>query len=215
VADGEERKKQSPLVWVLGGCGGVLVLGVCIACIGPSVFGMAMMGLDDMSFGGTPPVPTPWPVETYDAAGLTGGPVLPLPAGPIRPSLAQLDPSQDLAPRRVRFVIASVAQSTRFSVGQECVAVIERRMLEGSDYRCHADVSCGEMVLYGGPSQGFFPCQMLMNDRRDVTGSDDASTEVDGDAEFRIDTTISHIAMRDTTGALGEYNIAGTMLAIE
>ena len=55
MSDGEDRKKQSPLTWVLGGCGGVLLLGVCLVCIGPSFFGMAMMGLNAGKTGSKAP----------------------------------------------------------------------------------------------------------------------------------------------------------------
>jgi hypothetical protein len=214
VSDGEEKKKQSALVWVLGGCGGVLVLGVCLTCVGPSAISAVMMG-GDLFGSSVPPAMPATPVYPYDAAALTGGPVLPDPSGPIRPPFAFVDPSQDLRPRVVRFVVASASGAPGVTPGMECSAVVERRMRTAADYWCKTQVRCGDVLLYGGADHGFFPCQLLMNERRDVTGSDGETFASDGDGAFEIDTTVNRITVRDVGGALGEFSVVGDVTAIE
>jgi hypothetical protein len=215
MSDDGEKKKQSPLVWVLGGCAGVTLLGLCAMCVGPGI--VSWLFTADLFGSSTTPIAYPPPIPAYDAAGLEG-PVLPPISGPVRPAggVNDVDPLTDLASRRVVFLITRADGARAPAVGTECTASIERRVEGTGGYRCHADVTCGATLLYGGESQGFFPCQLVMDPRRNVTGSDTAMTGGDGDALFEIDTTVDRVHLEDDGGGtLGVYNIDGTVLRIE
>lgn len=218
MSDDGEKKKQSPLVWILGGCAGVTMLGLCVMCVGPGFASWIFSG-SDLFGSSVTPVAYPAPlVPAIDAAGLTGGPVVPASTGPVRPANGtnDLDPLTDLAPRRVFFLITGAEGARAPAIGTQCTAEVERRVDGSGGYRCHADVTCGAVLLYGGDAQGFFPCQLLMDPRRNVTGSDTSLTAGDGDALFEIDTTVDRVHLADdATGAQGQYRIDGTVLRIE
>jgi hypothetical protein len=73
---GSSKPPTSPLVWIAGGCGVLVVLYVLLSCVMPAVI-FGVMGLTGMGGGGaaTPATPVGTPYDLGPPS--TGGPMLP------------------------------------------------------------------------------------------------------------------------------------------
>lgn len=194
-----EPQSNSALIWVLVGCAGLLVLGLC----GATGFGVwrYLEASTTAPYPGPAPVPTPMPTPPYPAppSGPAPGP------GPSLPA----PPQMGVSPRTVTATVTSVTGSSPVAVGATCGFNVERHTRpDPPGFWCRAQITCGGTLLYGGPSAGFFPCQLFEQPRRDVTGEDDMTTASDTDAAMRIDTRTGTLSIRDdSAGTHGQYTV--------
>jgi len=206
MAEGD--RKGNPWLWLAGGCGGLLVLGVLGACIGPSVVGLLMM--PEMARP-APSYPGPGVQQEYSGPG---GPVLPEPPGPVAPPPGSAATATDRISRTVVFRLDEVEGQIPYPAGTECSATVERRP-RADGYWCKADADCAEELLYGGEGQGFFECTMTDPPASRIVGSDDTPTVDDGDPTFRIDTDTDTIVITDdASGPRGAFTLRGTITGL-
>lgn len=188
-----EPQSNNTLIWVLVGCAGLLVLGLC----GATGFGVWLY-LEDSRTAAPMPVPTPTPYPAPPSGPAPGpGPALPAP------------PQMGASPRTITATVTSVTGSSPVAVGATCGFNVERHTRpDPPGFWCRAQISCGGTLLYGGPSAGFFPCQLFEQPRRDVTGEDDMMTGSDTDAAMRLDTRAGTLSIRDdSAGPHGQYTL--------
>ena len=185
-------ESNAKIYWVLGGCGAVLLLGIC-ALGGLAVWvAVSSQGDDDLLATPEPPLPLPGDPATGDP--------LPPPSGMHDPFGAE--------PRMVRAVVTRVDGSRPVEEGEVCSFAVERRRVQGGAVLCQTQVVCGGKLLYGGANAGYFPCTMGAPPEREVVGREDHTTREDQDAAFHIDTRDRRIAVRDdATGAHGAYSL--------
>lgn len=152
------------------GCGIALLVSMCF---GPSLFGLfgAFWARSAYEMPVAPPPPPP-------ASAGVGGPHMPLPPG------ASLGPS--LLPRvSLVLTVAETSGASGVVVGDTCALEVDYDS-STPGLECHASLSCGMDVLYGGETQGFFPCDPGAGLDGLHTGIDGAPTAEDGDARFWI-----------------------------
>lgn len=198
-----EGEKDNTALYVLLGCAGLLVLGLC-AATGVGVW----MVMEQAS--SAPPVayPTPAPIP---------GPTVPTPPPPIAPTPfppstgPALPPPPSFAPPMlVRATIDSIEGASPVAVGTACEFTVERQPSpeQPSGYWCRTQIVCGGRLLYGGPSAGFFPCTLGEGTPRTVVGQDVETTSVDTDASMSIDTSTATLTIRDdSAGPFGAYGV--------
>ena len=109
----------------------------------------------------------------------------------------------------VTATVTSVTGTSPVPVGATCGFTVERHARpEPPGFWCRAQISCGGMLLYGGASAGYFPCELSEQPRRDVVGEDDMMTGSDTDAAMRLDTRMGMLTIRDdATGPHGQYTL--------
>ncbi len=95
------------------------------------------------------------------------------------------------------------------TVGATCTFDVERHSrAEPPGFWCRAQISCGGVLLYGGPNAGYFPCQLYEEPRRDVVGREDMTTAMDSDAAMSLDTRQGSLVVRDdASGPYGTYSV--------
>ncbi|MEO0323217.1 MAG: hypothetical protein AAF447_09685 [Myxococcota bacterium] len=221
----EAPKGDNALVYVLAGCGVLLVIGLCVV----TGFGMYVIsqqtstavtipepgpipnppGPDAREFPpypDTPPAPpgTPPPGAT-GPGGATPAPSLPPPPPP---------PAELL----VEFEVEVVGGAARVAPGDRCTFPVSLQPRPGASPWCRAEVRCAEQLLYGGGSAGFFECSFspaTEDAPGAVVGGEDQTSGVDGDAAFRVDTLGGVVTVRDDAGAAsGAYSVRGKVIEV-
>lgn len=205
-----EDGKRSPWTYVAVGCGGLVLLGVIGSCVGPAIIG-AFLAWQGGSAAVSPPVPvTGQNLWTPDASAGGAGPMLPEPPGQLQPSLAGSD-----RPVTMTVTLSRASGPEGLAAGHACTAVVRPPARNGQSL-CQGEVRCGDRVLYGGSSNGYFGCEIQWVPSLRVTGRDDATASEDGDAAIEIDTTTELIRVRDdATGPHGVFEIEGRVVQVQ
>lgn len=222
--------KGSGVAWIVIGCGALFFLSLCVA--GGAAFYIAG-GMGMTTPAGPPPVPappTPMPMQPVPGQPvpfqpIPGQPVPlpppPVPSGPSGPVPMPPPPMpagpSDPNPRRVRATVTSMLGSVGVRVGDSCAFDVERLPRDDGSFWCRAQVVCNNVLLYGGPTAGFFDCQLIeANGRRDVIGGESATTPTDRDAAMQIDTPQHKLEVWDDQGgALGAFRMEARVESVQ
>ena len=140
----------------------------------------------------------------------TTQPKAPLPIPPPGPAVPQIPP-----PSSSLQVMATIVSNTdsKPSVGERCTFRVEEiaNPDQVSGYWCHTRFRCGGRDIYGGPSNGYFPCTITRSSgtsRAEIVGQDSETTATDTDASFELNTVAGTLAIADdSTGALGTFKL--------
>ena len=101
-------------------------------------------------------------------------------------------------------------------LSDKCEFLVRRRTKEDSSFECNAQVLCGDKLLYGGPGRGFFPCTLYEGQRRDVVGTDGATTAQDQDAALILNTRSGVMRIWDDEhGQLGAFRVEAEILSVQ
>ena len=172
---------NTALIWVLIGCAGFLVLGLC------GFSGLAVWLYLDRQEEFTDPFPAPPP--------------------PADPTPFPTDAVQE-TPREITATVTNVTGNAPVQVGTMCHFSVERRpSFDG--YWCLTQINCGAARLYGdGVNNGFFNCTLHEQPRRDVVGADTEMTSNDTDAAMQLDTRQGKLQLSDdNAGMHGAYTL--------
>ena len=205
-------QSDNQTVWVLVGCAGLLILGLCVlAGFGAWLF----YGYREVSQLGDP-APTPGPALPPDpgpALPPDPGPALPPDPGPVLPP----PPAMDQNPRTVTATVTATTGSAPVSVGTSCSFDVERHpRAEPPGFWCRAQIRCAGILVYGGSNAGYFPCELFDEPRRDVVGVDDSTTATDTDAAMSLDTREGTLTIRDdASGPYGAYSIEARVTLVQ
>lgn len=190
------QSNNNALIWGLVGCAGLLILGLCVATgVG------AWFYLERVEQEASGPVVTvPGPAQPPGV-----GPAQPPGPGPMLPPPPSMEPN----PRMVTATITTTSGTAPVGVGTTCSFAVERHARSAPPgYWCRAQITCGGLLLYGGPAAGFFPCELHEQPRRDVVGRDDSTTAMDTDASMELDTRQGTLTIRDdASGPFGAYSV--------
>ncbi|MEM9069910.1 MAG: hypothetical protein AAGE52_15465 [Myxococcota bacterium] len=190
------QPQNNTVIWVLIGCAGLLVLGLCVATgIGVWMY----MGQDSTVVTTPPAYPQPQPIPQPGP-----GPALPPP------------PTMDVSPRMVTASVSSVGGSAPVQAGASCGFAVERHPHpDPPGYWCRAQIVCNGLLLYGGGNSGYFPCSLHDQPRRDVVGRDEQTTAQDTDASMILDTQQGTLTIRDdASGPHGAYTLEARITAV-
>jgi hypothetical protein len=123
--------------------------------------------------------------------------------------------SENESPRVVRAEVTLAEGNTGVRIGDKCEFLVRRHLTDGS-FECNAQVMCSEHLLYGGPMRGYFPCKLYEGDRRDVVGTDAATTEQDQDGAFVLDTRSGVMRIwDDARGTAGKFKIEADIISVQ
>ena len=101
-------------------------------------------------------------------------------------------------------------------VGSLCAFPVDSRERPDGAQWCNAQIVCGGELLYGGPTGGDFPCELLDAPRPGVRGEDDATHATDDDAAMRLDSEAETLEVwDDETGDYGAFRVAATVEAVD
>ncbi|MEM1413258.1 MAG: hypothetical protein AAGH15_00070 [Myxococcota bacterium] len=220
----EPDKGENTLVYVLAGCGVLLVVGLCvIAGVGVWVISSSE---ELVPYHDPPPSTSPAPgfpaPSVPSSPGAPSAPALPSPGGKPPPSAQpSLPPPPQPVPIRgveVEWEVEVVGGAARVTPGTRCTFNVLLRPRPDRGPWCQAEVRCGGQLLYGGGTAGFFECSFSdagPDGPGAVVGGEDLTTEADGDAAFRIDTLGGVIDIRDdATSANGELSVRGRVVGV-
>jgi hypothetical protein len=133
-----------------------------------------------------------------------------------------VDPTNDMPPpsnpnpRVVRAEVVRVEGKAGVRLSDKCEFLVRRRTKEDQSFECNAQVLCGDKLLYGGPGRGFFPCTLFEGQRRDVVGSDGATTAQDQDAALYLDTRSGVLRIWDDDHGLhGQFRVEADVLSVQ
>ena len=122
----------------------------------------------------------------------------------------------DPNPRVVRAEVVRVEGKPGVRLSDKCQFLVRRRTKEDESFECNAQVLCGDKLLYGGPGRGFFPCTLYEGQRRDVVGTDGATTAQDQDAALFLDTRSGVMRIWDDDhGLLGSFRVEAEILSVQ
>ena len=205
-----EGEKDNGALYVLLGCAGLLIVGLCVAT-GIGTW-MVFEQTSSPVYGPTTPapyVPPPTPVVPVPPTG-PGAPGTP--GGPGGPSVGPaLPPPPSFAPPAlVRATVEGIEGASPVAVGSACEFTVERHPepSQPSGYWCRTQIVCGGRLLYGGPSAGYFPCTLSEGAPRTVVGRDVETTSSDTDAAMTLDTTTGELTvLDDASGPFGAYTV--------
>jgi hypothetical protein len=107
------------------------------------------------------------------------------------------------------------ASGNRLTVraGEPCMFQIEypERSDQPGVRWCHTVARCGSVRLYGGTTNGFFPCTFSLSPPA-VRGTDPQTTGEDRDGAFTIDTAAGTLQIRDdSAGDYGTFSVDATI----
>jgi hypothetical protein len=75
-------------------------------------------------------------------------------------------------------------------------------------------VRCGDNVVYGGGTSGFFPCAFSTQPPA-VLGSDEQTSSGDQDGAFELDTGVGRLSVSDdAAGRLGAFMISARITSV-
>jgi hypothetical protein len=128
----------------------------------------------------------------------------------------EVDPAPaDPNPRVVRAEVVRVEGESGVRITDKCEFLVRRRTKEDQTFECNAQVLCGDKLLYGGPMRGYFPCTLYEGERRDVVGSDGATTSQDQDAALHLNTKSGVMRIWDDEhGELGKFRVEAEILSV-
>jgi hypothetical protein len=176
---------------VLIGCGVALLVTLCF---GPTLIGLgAGMFARSVSVAPTGPPPPP------PASAGEGGPHMPLPPGAVIGPVGVANVSLALT-------VDGATGRSGVAAGDSCTLDFVYDTSE-LGLQCHASLSCGSLLVYGGTSQGYFPCDPTPGSDGLHTGIDGAPTSEDGDPRFWISSERVEVS-DDAEGPLGEMWIS-------
>jgi hypothetical protein len=161
--------------------------------------------------------------------GPTGRPTVPLsyqppPQPPVTPPPI-VGPATPLVPgtlgagtdlRRVRATVTESLGLADVPLGSPCTADVTRHDRDDGTFWCNAQVTCGARLVYGGAEAGFFHCILYEGTRRDVVGTDAATTAEDRDPAMSLDTVGGTLEVwDDATGPLRGGRLRARIDAVE
>lgn len=194
----EPKNGRGPWLWVALGCGGFLLMGLCLV---PAVAWVAFRGwADDRDR------------EIMEAGPSRRDPAEPMPAplpGPgLGPGMPAPPPMRAASPRHVTATVESASGLSSVAVGATCEFDVEQHDRGDGTFWCRAQVRCAGELLYGGPSAGYFDCTLYEQPHRHVVGEDRDTTRVDSDAAMRLNTLRNELEVRDDpSGRLGAFEV--------
>ena len=197
---------DGPGLWLLLGCGGLLLAGLCL--VPPGVIFLAWQGDDSPEVTPTDPAIDP---AIDPATAPVPPPSTPLP-GPANP------PPPDPGTTSARNVVVRITESnvSGVAVGSTCSFPVTRHDRPDGTFWCRAEVRCGGQLLYGGGTAGYFDCTLYEQPQRHVVGQDFGTSGSDTDAAFRIDTLRAEMEIRDDPrGRLGAFLVRGTVTSVQ
>lgn len=116
-------------------------------------------------------------------------------------------------PLQVRAEVVRVDGNAGVGMGDECLFLVERHALPDDTVECRAQISCGGVLLYGGPRRGYFAC--ALQEDHEVLGTDPATTRTDGDAAMHLDTSRGLLRIHDDGfGAHGELSLEAEVIDV-
>lgn len=228
------------------GCLGLLVLSLMAAAVGMVAIvwraaseELARPALVQPMDPGWPPPPAPAPLAPAPAPVPTPEPLAdPTPidpsqtlggltadqlgiAGPTEPE-PEVEPIPSVPiPALSRTIIARVTQVRGIDSlrrGAACEFDVDRVDLspDGTSYRCRTRVMCGDVLIYGGPSSGYFDCTLEPPPSLHVRGEDTATSASDTDGAFAIDSAAGTFRVRDdSSGPNGELELIARITRVE
>jgi len=116
----------------------------------------------------------------------------------------------------VAVVESALGASVPVRVGQQCGLVVENpERGDGTGARwCRTEVRCGDAIVYGGGTSGFFPCTFSTQPPA-VIGSDEQTSSGDQDGAFEVDTRLGRLSVSDdASGRLGTFMIAARITSV-
>ncbi len=136
---------------------------------------------------------------------------------PVSSAVARIDPSErSFAPRRVRAEVTRVRGNQVVKPGARCEFLVQKKPLDNGTFYCNAQVMCASKLVYGGPNAGYFICALYEVPRRDVVGTDPATTRQDHDPAMHLDTQAGVLRVwDDERGALGAFELEADVLSVE
>lgn len=212
--DEDERgpdEGAGPGLWLLLGCGGLVLVGLCL--IPPGVIFFAWHAGEEAAG----PVVTPVDPALEPAPDPALDPAPRPPPGPSLGSGPSNPPPPDPGATSARSVTVNITESnvSGVAVGSTCTFPITRHDRPDGTFWCRAEVRCGGRLLYGGGSAGYFDCTLYEQPQRHVVGQDLSTSAADMDAAFRIDTLRSELEIRDDArGRLGAFLVRGTVASV-
>lgn len=199
-----EENRGNGFLWALVGCGALLFLGLCVS----AGFGVYVV----MRRGASMP-PMGQPATSEPSGGSTPVPPVLPPVAPDKPpptAVAPVAPAVPQDPITVDATITNVSGSLSGRVSRGCHFVVDPPDDRG---RCRTQITCDSVLVYGGPTAGYFPCR-FDSASRSVNGSDTETTSDDGDAAMTVDTGSRTLQIRDdATGPSGEFSLSATLPA--
>lgn len=187
------EEKGSGLLFVLLGCAGVCLLGLCATTGVAAYLVMRDRGSLFADEGGA---------STGEPSGKP--PSDDVPAGPPGPPLPRL---------RVAAEVGSVTGNV-VPRGSRCLFDVEPPADPQS--MCRAQVVCGGQLVYGGQSAGYFQCTVTPGTPAAIAGGDDQTTSGDGDGAMAIDTAARRLTVRDDDrGPHGAFELEATIESVE
>ena len=182
-----DQSRGNGFLWALVGCGALLFVGLCVA-LGIGAWMLAREGFPQRPTSTAPPQgPTP------GTPGLGGGKPPPTSGEPLVFTAAITEATGSISGR----------------ISRECRFTVEPPRTD--EPKCRTQIVCDSLLLYGGPSAGFFPCRFDPV-ARTVSGVDEDTTSADGDAAMTVDSTSRFLRIfDDSSGPNGEFTLVGTI----
>ena len=205
----EPREGGGPWIWVALGCGGLLLLGLCL--VPPAFFFLGGdRPPDPLGEPSPPPGPTPAPFPFPAPAPAPA----PMPPAPTLPD----PPDTPISTRNITVRLTGVegGRISHLRVGSTCTFPVTQSSRTDGTFWCSAQIRCGGELLYGGPNAGFFDCTLYEQPERHVVGEDHDTTSGDSDGAMRIDTLSGELEVRDDdSGRLGAFTVRATVTRVE
>ena len=201
-----EKDSNGCLVWGLVGCAGLLVTSLCVLT-GVGVL-FATKGLPDLLPIDPDGLHTPKPEMPYVDPTAPLPHEVPLPGPP---------PAEEEAFDRFSLTVIAqvtlVTGSMPVAEGDRCRFTVDRVRRA----QCHAQIYCGEKLLYGGPSLGYFECEIDQGPPPKLIGGDETTTveEGGGDARMIVSTDNGSLLIADAGGDHGTYQMVARIESME
>jgi len=188
MTDADGGSKGNGIIWVAAGCGGLLLLLLCVA----TGFGVFMMRAKDSVMPQLDPMPGSGPQTPGESPGTTFS-------------------------VEVNATVTSVTGSRPVSPDGVCSFRVERHPRSSGGYWCRTQAMCGEKLLFGGPTAGYFQCEMTQDaSGTRIVGGDPDTTSSDRDASFAINTDEGSVVIRDDgTSDNGEYSLVAHINSVQ
>jgi len=194
--------KRSPVLWVLVGCSGLLLLSMC-GFTGAAAY-LAMEPTASI-FGQTPeadPGTAPPPDKPLPGGG---GPIAP----PGMPGV------EATVPIHVQAVVVRTSGAAPAQNGVRCGFAVEQHPREDGSTWCRTQIACDGRLVYGGRNAGYFDCTFEAGADPLVVGADAMTTRDDGDAAMDLDTPQGSLTIRDdASGPFGVYTMDARVVEV-
>jgi hypothetical protein len=197
------EKKTSPLVYVAGGCGLLSVFGCCVFGV-VGVFYWQEQQNEYAAFD-----------DPYAIGG--GGGSVDAPGPAPMPLVIVPAPMPSARMRTIVATVERVGGTIPVSAGDTCSFSVEVQQTDSTamGYWCHTIATCNGTALYGGPSNGFFPCAVYDSPPGVVGEDSETSGSGDTDGSFQLDTRAGTLIMRDdAAGAMGAFRVEARVMSV-